>query len=57
MVVTTAEFAGSRRLNGRGKTGGPNEDVNNRLEINWNQSQFHHYHMKAVECFDTAFRR
>jgi hypothetical protein len=36
------------------KTGGPIQDVNNRLEINWNQSQFHLYHLTAVECFDTV---
>src|SRR4029078_7222279 len=36
------------------KTGGPIDDVNNRLEINWNQSQFHLDHLTSVECFDTA---
>ncbi|MEA2734759.1 MAG: serine-aspartate repeat-containing protein [Humisphaera sp.] len=36
------------------KTGGPIEDVNNRLEINWNKSKFHLDHLTSVECFDTA---
>jgi hypothetical protein len=36
------------------KKGGGIEDVNNRLEINWNQSQFHLDHLTSVECFDTA---
>jgi hypothetical protein len=36
------------------KTGGPIQDVNNRLEINWSQSQFHLYYLNSVECFDTA---
>lgn len=34
--------------------GGPIEDVNNRLEINWNQSKFHLSELTFVECFDTA---
>ncbi|HYO09354.1 MAG TPA: prealbumin-like fold domain-containing protein [Tepidisphaeraceae bacterium] len=36
------------------KTGGPIQDVNNRLEINWNQSKFHLASLSSVECFDTA---
>jgi len=34
--------------------GGPIEDVNNHLEINWNQSQFHLFSLSSVECFDTV---
>jgi hypothetical protein len=34
--------------------GGPIQDVNNRLEINWSQSKFHLYHLNSVECFETA---
>jgi len=32
----------------------PPQDVNNRLEVNWNQSQFHLLTLTSVECFDTA---
>ena len=35
------------------KDGGPIEEVNNRLQINWDHSKFHLYHLTAVECFDT----
>jgi hypothetical protein len=34
--------------------GGPIEDVNNHLEINWNQSQFHLEYLTFVECKDTV---
>ena len=36
------------------KDGGPITDVNNHLEINWNQSEFHLENLTFVECFDTA---
>ena len=38
------------------KTGGPIQDVNNRLEINWNsnKSKFHLESLSAVECFETV---
>jgi hypothetical protein len=37
------------------KTGGPIQDVNNRLEINWNsnKSKFHLESLSAVQCFET----
>ena len=37
------------------KTGGPIQDVNNRLEINWNsnKSKFHLLSLSAVQCFET----
>jgi hypothetical protein len=34
--------------------GGPIEDVNNHIEINWNQSEFHLEELTFVECFDTV---
>lgn len=34
--------------------GGPIEDVNNHLEINWDQNQFHLQYLTFVECFDTT---
>jgi len=36
------------------KDGGPITDVNNHLEINWNQNEFHLENLTFVECFDTA---
>ena len=37
------------------KTGGPIQDVNNRLEINWNsnKSKFHLENLTHVDCFET----
>ena len=32
----------------------PTQEANNRLEVNWNQSQFHLDHLTSVECFDTS---
>ncbi len=32
----------------------PAEEVNNRLEINWNKSKFHLETLTSVECFETA---
>ena len=54
--------AGSRITHGfqlhcaqNSKTGGPIQDVNNRLEINWNsnKSKFHLENLSAVQCFET----
>ena len=39
-----------------GTGGGPIEDVNNRIELNWGKpnSHFHLYHLTSVRCLDTG---